>query len=59
MRLLLVEDDTQLGESMLAALSRHGYTVDWLERGSGVTTALKTEQFTAVILISLCQTLMA
>ncbi|KYN90292.1 XRE family transcriptional regulator [Vibrio cidicii] len=50
MRLLLVEDDTQLGESMLAALSRHGYTVDWLERGSGVTTALKTEQFTAVIL---------
>ncbi len=43
MRLLLVEDDTLLGESMQVALSRQGYTVDWLERGGGVVTALKTE----------------
>lgn len=50
MRLLLVEDDTLLGESMQVALSRQGYTVDWLERGGGVVTALKTEQFTALIL---------
>ncbi|SHO57005.1 response regulator [Vibrio quintilis] len=50
MRLLLVEDDVLLGQSMVTALSRQGYTVDWLERGSGVVTALKTEQFTAVIL---------
>ncbi|QMV16997.1 response regulator [Vibrio spartinae] len=50
MRLLLVEDDVLLGESMVTALHRHGYTVDWLERGSGVVTALKTEQFTAIIL---------
>jgi two-component system response regulator QseB len=35
---------------MIASLSRQGYTLDWLERGSGVTAALKTEQFTAVIL---------
>ncbi|EGR7966870.1 response regulator [Vibrio vulnificus] len=50
MRLLLIEDDTQLGQSMVTSLSRHGYTVDWLEKGSGVTSALKTEDFTAVIL---------
>lgn len=50
MRILLVEDDVMLGESMVASLSRQGYTVDWLERGSGVVTALKTETFTAIIL---------
>ncbi|EOA6542862.1 TPA: response regulator [Vibrio vulnificus] len=50
MRLLLIEDDTLLGQSMVTSLSRHGYTVDWLEKGSGVTSALKTEDFTAVIL---------
>ncbi|ASA58131.1 response regulator [Vibrio gazogenes] len=50
MRLLLVEDDVLLGQSMVTALNRQGYTVDWLERGAGVVTALKTEQFTAIIL---------
>ncbi|HAU8296520.1 TPA: response regulator [Vibrio vulnificus] len=50
MRLLLIEDDTLLGQSMVTSLSRHGYTVDWLEKGSGVISALKTEDFTAVIL---------
>lgn len=47
MRLLLVEDDKLLGQSMVTSLSRHGYTVDWVEKGSGVTSALKTEAFTA------------
>ncbi|MGF1741640.1 response regulator [Vibrio profundum] len=50
MRLLLVEDDALLGQSMLESLTRRGYTVDWLEKGGGVTSALKVEQFTAVIL---------
>ncbi|WP_044366580.1 response regulator [Vibrio fluvialis] len=50
MRLLLVEDDVLLGRSMVTSLSRYGYTVDWVERGSGVETVLKTEQFIAVIL---------
>lgn len=50
MRLLLVEDDKLLGQSMVTSLSRHGYTVDWVEQGAGVVTALKTEVFTAVIL---------
>ncbi|WP_428775443.1 response regulator [Vibrio sp.] len=50
MRILLVEDDTLLGQSITTSLSRQGYTVDWLEKGNGVASALNTEQFTAVIL---------
>ncbi|MHA2938047.1 response regulator [Vibrio sp. RC27] len=50
MRLLLVEDDKLLGKSMVTSLSRHGYTVDWVEKGAGVATALKTDDFTAVVL---------
>ncbi len=50
MRLLLVEDDILLGQSMVTSLTRHGYTVDWVELGRGVDTVLKTEQFASVIL---------
>lgn len=50
MRILLVEDDVMLGESMVASLSRRGYTVDWLQFGNGVELALKTEDFMAIIL---------
>jgi two-component system response regulator QseB len=50
MRLLLVEDDRLLGQSMVTSLTRNGYTVDWLERGLGVADMLKTEQFSAIIL---------
>lgn len=50
MRLLLVEDDALLGQSMVTSLSRHGYTVDWVDRGGGVEIAMRTEQFSAVIL---------
>ena len=50
MRLLLIEDDKLLGESMMTSLSRHGFTVDWLERGGGVVEALRMEMFTAIIL---------
>ncbi|MFT6924635.1 MAG: DNA-binding response OmpR family regulator [Psychromonas sp.] len=50
MRILLVEDDIMLGESMVVSLSRNGYTVDWLQLGAPVETTLKTENFTAIIL---------
>ncbi|GLT16910.1 DNA-binding response regulator [Vibrio zhanjiangensis] len=50
MRLLLVEDDKLLGQSMVSSLGHHGYTVDWVEKGTIVTSALKTDDFTAVIL---------
>lgn len=50
MRLLLVEDDQMLGESIVESLTRQGYTVDWLTRGGAVLSTLKTEDFSAVIL---------
>ncbi|WP_354623124.1 response regulator [Psychromonas sp. MME2] len=50
MRLLLVEDDHLLGESMVTSLSRHGYTVDWLQLGNGVEAILNTENVMAIIL---------
>ena len=50
MRILLVEDDVMLGEPMVASLERHGYTVDWLQLGKPVELALKTENFSAIIL---------
>jgi two-component system, OmpR family, response regulator QseB len=50
MRLLLVEDDRLLGQSMVTSLTRHGYTVDWLEHGLGVAEVLNTEKFSAIIL---------
>ncbi|MCG6313339.1 winged helix-turn-helix domain-containing protein [Vibrio vulnificus] len=34
----------------MTSLRRHGYTVDSLAKGSGVTSALQTQDFTAVIL---------
>ena len=33
MRLLLIEDDQPLGEGIHQALTREGYTVDWLKDG--------------------------
>ncbi|MBT7719849.1 MAG: DNA-binding response regulator, partial [Halieaceae bacterium] len=33
MRILLVEDDVQLGESLEAALRLEHYAVDWLRSG--------------------------
>jgi len=50
MRLLLVEDDLLLGESMVTSLTRHGYTVDWLQLGAGVEATLNTENVMAIIL---------
>lgn len=50
MRILLVEDDILLGESMMVSLGRHGFTVDWLQLGNLVEASLKTEDFMAIIL---------
>jgi len=50
MRILLVEDDFMLGESMVVSLGRHGHTVDWLQLGSPVEVTLKTEIFSVIIL---------
>ncbi|MEB0040022.1 MULTISPECIES: response regulator [unclassified Pseudomonas] len=50
MRLLLIEDDVALGEGIHQALSREGYTVDWLKDGSSALHALLSETFDLAIL---------
>ncbi len=50
MRLLLVEDDHILGSSLLKALEKHAYGVDWLQDGESALAALSDCAFAAVIL---------
>ena len=50
MRLLLIEDDTALGEGIHQALSREGYTVDWLKDGSDALHSLLSETFDLALL---------
>jgi two-component system response regulator QseB len=50
MRLLLIEDDVALGEGVLQALSREGYTVDWVKDGASALHALLSEGFDLAIL---------
>ncbi|UZJ57814.1 response regulator [Pseudomonas sp. KU26590] len=50
MRLLLVEDDVALGEGIHQALSREGYTVDWVKDGASALHALLSEAFDLAIL---------
>jgi two-component system response regulator QseB len=49
-RLLLIEDDTALGEGIHQALSREGYTVDWLKDGSDALHSLLSEAFDLALL---------
>lgn len=50
MRILLAEDDRQLGESLHAALALEGYAVDWVTRGDEAQTAAGTTAYDALIL---------
>jgi DNA-binding response OmpR family regulator len=50
MRLLLVEDDDMLGESLKKALERHSYGVDWVQDGESAIDTLKDSPFVAVVL---------
>ncbi|MGA7180462.1 MAG: response regulator [Thiobacillaceae bacterium] len=50
MRLLLVEDDTQLAQGVAAALRQSGYAVDWMISGNAANTALQTQDYDAVVL---------
>jgi two-component system, OmpR family, response regulator QseB len=44
MRLLLVEDDRMIGESLVRGLRDEGYAVDWVRDGAAAMTALKDRQ---------------
>lgn len=50
MRVLLVEDDVQLGESLDAALRLEQYAVDWLRSGEPVRAALRATPYDLLIL---------
>ena len=50
MRLLLVEDDTMIGEALLDALRAEHYAVDWVRDGGMADTALLTETYDLVLL---------
>ena len=50
MRLLLVEDDTLLGDGIKNGLSEFGYTIDWMTDGQMALHAIQNEHFDAVIL---------
>ena len=50
MRLLLVEDDEQLGAGIRKALMRDGDHVDWLTDGAQALTAIRSENFELIIL---------
>ncbi len=49
-RVLLVEDDTLLGDGLQAGLSQAGFTVDWVVEGRQALHALRSETFDAAIL---------
>lgn len=50
MKLLLVEDDIMIGESLQKALRRSGYSVDWLQDGFDVELSLEDPNYGLVIL---------
>jgi two-component system response regulator QseB len=50
MRLLLVEDDPMVGESIRDGLGQEGYAVDWVRDGKAAETALDAEPYAAVLL---------
>jgi len=49
-RILLVEDDRMIGESVRAALHQDGNAVDWVRDGDSASTTIATEQFDMVLL---------
>ncbi len=50
MRLLLVEDDTMIGEVLLQVLRGQHYAVDWVRDGVMANEALKSEHYDLVLL---------
>ncbi len=50
MRLLLVEDDTMIGEAIREGLRREGFTVDWVHDGESASQVLRTEPFDLLLL---------
>ncbi|MFT5644661.1 MAG: two-component system response regulator QseB [Janthinobacterium sp.] len=50
MRLLLVEDDPQLGRATQIGLDQCGYAVDWVHCGASALTAARLHEYSCVLL---------
>jgi DNA-binding response OmpR family regulator len=50
MRLLLVEDDVMIGESVLDLLRAEAYAVDWVKNGEIADTALESHNYDLILL---------
>lgn len=50
MRILLVEDDPQLGDGLTVGLRQSGFAVDWVRDGHAADLALHAESFDLVVL---------
>ena len=50
MRVLLVEDDSIIGDALTSSLSQEGFAVDWLRRGDHAASALDTEPYDLLVL---------
>jgi DNA-binding response OmpR family regulator len=50
MRLLLVEDDVMIGESVLDLLRDEGYAVDWVKDGEVALTVLEAHTYDLILL---------
>lgn len=50
MRILLLEDDPQIGDGLLHGLQNHGFTVDWFTNGLQGKEALGAAPYDAVVL---------
>jgi two-component system response regulator QseB len=50
MRLLLVEDDAMIGQSVHKGLRRFGWSVDWVRDGRAAELALQSETYDGVLL---------
>ena len=50
MRILLVEDDSLLGDGLLTGLQREHYSVDWVKNGETALSAVQSVAYDAVVL---------
>ncbi|RFO96398.1 DNA-binding response regulator [Rhodoferax lacus] len=50
MRLLLIEDDTMIGESVLDLLRNEGYAVDWVKDGALALSVLEDQPYDLILL---------
>ncbi len=50
MRVLLIEDDEMVGDSLRAALRGQGFAVDWVRDGRAADAVLSSERFDVVLL---------